>query len=56
MSKQTPAAGTRTPMTTVAASRIQSATARVHGGKVPSGSFAARAQSAAVKNSGGKSR
>ena len=56
MSKQTPAAGTRTPMTTVAASRIQSATARVHGGKVPFSSFAARAQSAAAKNSGGKSR
>jgi len=56
MSKQTPVAGTHTPMTTVAASRIQSATARVHGGKVPSASFVARAQSAAVKNSGGKSR
>jgi len=55
MSQKTPVAGIRTPMTTVAASRIQSATARAHGGKVPSGSVAARAQSAAVKNSGVKS-
>lgn len=34
-------------MTKAAASRIQSATAKNHGGKVPKGSFAARAQAAA---------
>lgn len=34
-------------MTKAAASRIQSATAKHHGGKVPKGSFAARAQAAA---------
>jgi hypothetical protein len=56
MSKQTPPAGPRTPMTSVAASRIQSATARLHGGRVPPGGFAARAQSAAAKNAGGKGR
>lgn len=36
------------PMTKAAASRIQSATAKQHGGSVPNGSFAARAQSAAA--------
>ena len=38
-----------TPMTTKAASRIQSSTAKASGGKVAKGSFAARAQSAAAK-------
>lgn len=41
-----------TPMNGTAAARIQSATAKVNGGAVPKGSFAARAQSAAAK--GGK--
>lgn len=40
------------PMTPVAASRIQGATAKVNGGGAAKGSFAARAQSAAAK--GGK--
>jgi hypothetical protein len=39
-------------MTKSAAVRIQSATAKANGGKVSSGSFAARAQSAATKNTG----
>jgi hypothetical protein len=46
-----------TPMTQSAASRIQSATAKASGGQVQSGSFAARAQSAAALNTpvqGGK--
>ena len=38
-----------TPMTTKAAGRIQSSTAKASGGKVAKGSFAARAQSAAAK-------
>lgn len=38
-------------MSSVAASRIQSATAKANGGSVPSGSFASRAQSAASKGS-----
>lgn len=40
-----------TPMTSKAAQRIQSATAKAHGGTVPKGSFAARATSSASKNS-----
>lgn len=40
----------RTSMTLSAASRIQSATARANGGKVSSGSFAARAQAGAANN------
>lgn len=35
-------------MTTAAAARIQSSTAKANGGVVPKGSFASRAQSAAV--------
>lgn len=35
-------------MTQSAASRIQSATSRSHGGQTPAGSFASRAQSAAA--------
>jgi len=38
-------------MTIQAAARIQSAQAKVTGGKVAKNSFAARAQSAAAKNS-----
>ena len=38
------------PMTPAAAARIQSATAKHHGGKTPKNTFAARAQSRAAKN------
>lgn len=38
-------------MTPKAAARIQSSTSRSSGGTVPKGSFAARATSAAAKNS-----
>ena len=41
-----------TPMTPSAAARIQSSEAKANGGKVSSDSFAARAQGAAVRNSG----
>jgi hypothetical protein len=41
-----------TPMTSAAAARIQSATARANGGQVAKGSFVARAQSAAATNAG----
>lgn len=41
----------KAPMTKAAASRIQSATAKANGGRTPKGSFAAKAQSAAAKNS-----
>jgi len=41
-----------TPMTSDAAARIQSATAKSSGGQVAKGSFAAKAQSAAAHNSG----
>jgi len=37
-------------MSKAAASRIQSSTAKANGGKIPKGSFAARAQSAAAVN------
>lgn len=55
--RQTPKSGTThnpapaTPMTPQAASRIQSAAAKAHGGVVPKNSFAARAMRAA---SGGR--
>jgi len=39
-------------MTTQAAARIQSSTAKGSGGQVKAGSFAARAQSAAAMNQG----
>lgn len=42
--------GKSTPMTQQAASRIQSSTAKSHGGSVPKGSFASRAQAAAARN------
>jgi hypothetical protein len=45
----TPAAPA-TPMTSTAAARIQGATAKVRGGAVAKGSFAARAQRAAALN------
>ncbi|MCC5796305.1 MAG: hypothetical protein JJU48_03130 [Methylophaga sp.] len=40
----------KTPMSTAAAARIQSATAKQNGGITPKGSFAAKAQSAASHN------
>lgn len=40
------------PMTVQAAARIQSVKARVNGGQVPAGSFAARAQRGAATNQG----
>ncbi|WP_082972347.1 hypothetical protein [Shewanella sp. UCD-FRSSP16_17] len=42
----------KTPMTPEAAARIQSAAAKRASGNVAKGSFAAKAQSAAAKNSG----
>ncbi len=39
-----------TPMSSSAASRIQSAGAKQNGGQIAKGSFEARAQSAAAKN------
>jgi hypothetical protein len=41
----------KTPMTTKAAARIQSSTAKQNNGTVPKESFAAKAQKAASKNS-----
>ncbi|MEZ8185573.1 hypothetical protein ACED29_07080 [Shewanella sp. 5S214] len=41
----------KTPMTPKAAARIQSTTAKQNGGTVAKGSFAAKATSAAAKNS-----
>eukprot|EP00638_Chattonella_subsalsa_P002764 CAMPEP_0117733784 /NCGR_PEP_ID=MMETSP0947-20121206/270_1 /TAXON_ID=44440 /ORGANISM="Chattonella subsalsa, Strain CCMP2191" /LENGTH=85 /DNA_ID=CAMNT_0005548409 /DNA_START=99 /DNA_END=356 /DNA_ORIENTATION=+ len=48
--------GKHSPMTSEAASRIQSAQAKQNAGQVEKGSFAARAQSAAAQNEaqGGK--
>jgi len=43
------------PMIPDAAARIQSATAKKHGGTTPKGSFAARGQSAASRRNKGKS-
>jgi hypothetical protein len=40
----------KTPMTIDAARRIQSQAAKVNGGKIAKGSFAAKALSAAAKN------
>lgn len=50
MAKSSAKSAPRTSMTLSAASRIQGATARVNGGRVSSGSFAARAQAGAAKN------
>jgi hypothetical protein len=55
MAKSSSNVGSRSPMTTSAAARIQGATARASGGHVAAGSFAARAQAAAAQNGGGKS-
>ncbi|WP_321394968.1 hypothetical protein [uncultured Desulfuromusa sp.] len=44
------AKGTKTPMTSTAAARIQGANAKASGGKTSKGSFPARAQAAAAKN------
>lgn len=41
----------KTPMTNTAAARIQGTQAKSNGGQVAKGSFAARAQRAAAKNS-----
>ncbi|MDC5822574.1 hypothetical protein OPW19_22435 [Vibrio europaeus] len=41
----------KTPMTNTAAARIQGSQAKGNGGQVAKGSFAARAQRAAEKNS-----
>ena len=53
MSKKS-ASTARTPMTTSAAGRIQSAQARAGNGQVTSNSFAARAQRAAANNTPSK--
>ncbi|WP_175997380.1 hypothetical protein [Burkholderia stabilis] len=50
MTKSGSKSASHTPMTPAAASRIQSATAKVNGGKVEAGSFAARAQAAGARN------
>jgi hypothetical protein len=50
--KSTPAPSPK-PMTVPVAARIQSAEARIHGGKVSGDGFAARAQRAAAHNDGG---
>lgn len=52
MAKSSKGGTGKTAMTATAASRIQAATAKANGGHVESGSFAARAQSAAATNSG----
>jgi len=52
MAKSSAKSAPHTPMTTAAAARIQSTTARASGGKVASNSFPARAQSAAASNAG----
>jgi len=46
----------KTPMTSGAAARIQSSTAKQNGGSVDKGSFAARATSTAAKSSNGSSK
>lgn len=50
MSKKSGSTPSPRAMTPIAAARIQSATARANGGKTPTGSFGARAQSAAAHN------
>lgn len=52
MAKSSSTGGGKIAMTPSAASRIQATAAKTGGGKVTSGSFAARAQSAATKNGG----
>lgn len=46
----------QTPMTKAASARIQSATAKQNGGQTSKGSFGARAQSRADKNSSNKGK
>ena len=46
----------RTSVTPRTAARIQSSTAKSHGGRTPKGSFASRAQRAATRNSGGRKK
>lgn len=50
MSKKSGSTPTPRAMTPIAAARIQSVTARDNGGKTPAGSFGARAQAAAARN------
>lgn len=52
MSKKSGSTSSPRAMTPAAAARIQSATARSHGGKTPADSFGARAQAAAARNTG----
>lgn len=52
MAKNSSGGTGKTAMTQSAASRIQSAAAKAGDGGVTSGSFAARAQAAAAKNTG----
>lgn len=56
MTKPSRPSAPRNPMTPAAASRIQSATAKQHGGAVPAGSFAARVQSAAAGHAAVKTK
>ena len=51
MSTSKTSQSTQTPMTSSSAARIQAAQAKANGGQVSKGSFAARAQAAAAKNS-----
>ncbi len=53
MTKSSAKSAPRAPMTAAAAARIQGAAAKANGGKVASGSFAARAQAAAAHNGSG---
>ena len=50
MSKKSGSTPSPRAMTPIAAARIQSVTARDNGGKTPAGSFGARAQAAAARN------
>ena len=50
MSKKSGSTPTPRAMTPIAAAPIQSATALDNGGKTPAGSFGARAQAAAARN------
>ena len=50
------AKSSKTLMTKTAAARIQSAEARANGGKVAKGGFAAKAQRAAARNTGGQGK
>jgi hypothetical protein len=56
MTKQSRPSVPRTSMTPADAARIQSTTARKHGGLVPADSFASRAQAAAARSTGAKGK